>query len=480
MQTATEVWRTKPLYDIEKITLLKKRVVDGEEFVYAELAFAGKTVRYSISTPATKWRVQTLFTKEPGTLDWIHSFRPGDVYVDVGANVGMYSVYAGVVAGARVYAFEPEAQNFAALCRSIYLNGTGQTIVPYCAAICDTPMVFSHLLLNGMLAGLSYHDFAAPSRAYDERSRFAQGCIGCSLDHLVGTSAVPTPDHVKIDVDGHEDKVIDGMRGLLGERAIRTLLLECDPGLPRTAEIVKGLDRQRLARQSGPGQAHARRPPPGRAGDGRSPGRRVRRQRHLRSQSGRRSVRHRCGGALLGRRPRADAPPRMIERNPGLPDNILLLEPKPSFGEYARAYGDRLAEHYESNGVIVVPSVPIAFDAEYFQGISFTEDLKKSLGTVNGIEKSTITRDGKDFTVNESHPFVQLFGDVLVATYVQRQVAAFNARLRQGLSILFPRYLSLEEANITWRLTETYEEGLHVDVFAKGAPLPPRRARSIA
>ena len=241
MQTATEVWRTKPLYDIEKITLLKKRVVDGEEFVYAELAFAGKTVRYSISTPATKWRVQTLFTKEPGTLDWIHSFRPGDVYVDVGANVGMYSVYAGVVAGARVYAFEPEAQNFAALCRSIYLNGTGQTIVPYCAAICDTPMVFSHLLLNGMLAGLSYHDFAAPSRAYDERSRFAQGCIGCSLDHLIGTSAVPTPDHVKIDVDGHEDKVIDGMRGLLGERAIRTLLLECDPGLPRTAEIVKGL-----------------------------------------------------------------------------------------------------------------------------------------------------------------------------------------------------------------------------------------------
>ena len=168
----------------------------------------------------------------------------------------------------------------------------------------------------------------------------------------------------------------------------------------------------------------------------------------------------------------------MIERNPDLPDNILLLEPKPSFGEYARAYGDRLAEHYESNGVIVVPSVPIAFDAEYFQGISFTEDLKKSLGTVNGIEKSTITRDGKDFTVNESHPFVQLFGDVLVATYVQRQVAAFNARLRQGLSILFPRYLSLEEANITWRLTETYEEGLHVDVFAKGAPLPPA-ARSL-
>src|SRR5204863_476495 len=45
--------------------------------------------------------------------------------------------------------------------------------------------------------------------------------------------------------------------------------------------------------------------------------------------------------------------------------------------------------------------------------------------------------------------------------------------LRTGLRILFPRYYSLQEGNITWRLTETSEEGLHLDYFDQGAPIRP-------
>jgi len=241
--TAAETWRTRPLYDIEKVAVFKKLVSAGRELVFAELTLDGQTLRYSMSSPASEWRIQTLFTKEPGTIDWLRSFRRGDVYVDVGANVGMYGMYAGVIAGARVYAFEPEAQNFAELCRSIYLNAAHETIVAYCAAICDVPIAYSRLLLNDMRTGLSYHDFGEPSRPYDQTQRFAQGCVGFSLDHLVQSGAIPVPDHVKIDVDKHERKVIDRMRGLLESRAIRTLLLECDPALPHTRDIVSGLLR---------------------------------------------------------------------------------------------------------------------------------------------------------------------------------------------------------------------------------------------
>jgi hypothetical protein len=63
--------------------------------------------------------------------------------------------------------------------------------------------------------------------------------VAFSLDHLVASGAIPDPDHVKIDVDGHEDKVIRGMRGLLERRAMRTVLLEADPTLAGTRSIIE-------------------------------------------------------------------------------------------------------------------------------------------------------------------------------------------------------------------------------------------------
>lgn len=45
----------------------------------------------------------------------------------------------------------------------------------------------------------------------------------------------------------------------------------------------------------------------------------------------------------------------MNERHPSLPDPFLTLDRKELFAEYARAYGDGLAEHYENYGVVLVP-----------------------------------------------------------------------------------------------------------------------------
>jgi len=163
----------------------------------------------------------------------------------------------------------------------------------------------------------------------------------------------------------------------------------------------------------------------------------------------------------------------VIERNPALPDHFLVLERHESFGEYARAYGDRLAEHYERHGVIVVPHVPIAFDRDFLDTLTFPPQWKK-IGTINGIEQPLVVRQGQGFAFSETHPFARALGSIKAALYLQQQIFAFNAQLRHGMSVLFPRYLSLREGNITWRLTETREEGMHFDVFDAGAPLPPK------
>lgn len=162
----------------------------------------------------------------------------------------------------------------------------------------------------------------------------------------------------------------------------------------------------------------------------------------------------------------------MIVRHPALPDSILVLERQETFGDYARAHGESIADHYERNGVIFVPFMPIDFDLEHFQNITFPPEMKK-IGTVDGIEKSVFARREGRFVAKNSHPLVALYRDAARASYVQSQIASFNAQLRRGLSILFPAYHSLREGNITWRLTETFDEGMHLDAFNGGRPLSP-------
>jgi len=162
----------------------------------------------------------------------------------------------------------------------------------------------------------------------------------------------------------------------------------------------------------------------------------------------------------------------MIERNPQVRDHFLVLDRHESFGDYARAYGDAIAEHYESNGVVVVPFMPIAFDREFFRELEVPPEWKK-VGTADGIERPVFERRGRQLVFADDHPLVLRFGQSAVAVYAQEQIASFNAQLRHGLGQLFPRYFSLREGNVTWRLTETVAEGMHFDVFQRGAPLSP-------
>jgi len=161
----------------------------------------------------------------------------------------------------------------------------------------------------------------------------------------------------------------------------------------------------------------------------------------------------------------------MIERHPDVPDPFLVLEPMPTVGDYARAYGDRLAEHYENLGVIVVPRLPIEFDLEMMQQLAFPPQWKK-VGTLNGIEQPVIVRNGNQIAPDANHPLVAILGEVPRAVYVQSQIASFDGQLRLALRTLFPRYYSLGKVvNITWRLTETRDEGMHLDVFDQGRPM---------
>jgi FkbM family methyltransferase len=208
-----------------------------------ELKFGDISVLYATPNTHTQWRIESLFTKEPCTIEWIAGFKPDDVLVDVGANVGMYTVWAAKTRGVRVFSFEPESQNFALLNRNIVLNGLGDKVRAYCLALSDAAGV-SELHLSEFVIGGSCHSFGekVDFRHQPSVPAYSQGCMSARLDDLVASGTVPEPDHIKIDVDGFEPKVIRGARGVIEGRKLRSLLVEINQNLADHRQVVAELN----------------------------------------------------------------------------------------------------------------------------------------------------------------------------------------------------------------------------------------------
>ncbi len=199
-------------------------------------------VIYATPNVFTKYRVDSLYSKEPDTMAWIAGFRPEEVLVDIGANVGMYTIWAAKTRGTRVFAFEPESQNFALLNKNIVMNGLSGKVVAYCVALSDES-AFSRLYLGEFCAGGSCHTFGEKldHRLEPREAVYSQGSVSTTLDHLVGTGVVPVPDHIKLDVDGIEHRVINGCRILLADRRVKSVLIEINTNLELHRNIIRDM-----------------------------------------------------------------------------------------------------------------------------------------------------------------------------------------------------------------------------------------------
>ncbi|MEO8299173.1 MAG: FkbM family methyltransferase [Burkholderiales bacterium] len=201
--------------------------------------------RLKFNTPnrMTQWRVESLFTKEPDTIAWLQRMQAGEVLVDIGANVGMYSVFGAICQGVRVFAFEPESQNYALLNANIALNDLSGRVVAYPLALSDRSGADA-LYLSEFSAGGSCHSFGEQV-GFDLKPRgaaFAQGAFSVPLDQLVSSGAVPVPDHIKLDVDGFEHKVISGARETLSNPKVKSILVELNTHLEEHRGAIQLLE----------------------------------------------------------------------------------------------------------------------------------------------------------------------------------------------------------------------------------------------
>lgn len=202
-------------------------------------------LRFRCANALMARRACTLYIKEPGTIAWLdREMRPDDVFLDIGANVGVYTLYAALRLGpaGHVYAIEPHLPTAVALLENVAANGLGERVSVLACALAEEP-------------GPARFDYGS-WRAGSSRDQFPPGRSGAktvkasvpgsaelklveSVDRLVTDGIIRAPHVVKIDVDGAELPVLSGMRATLtGPDRPRTVQVERTPEDARAIEAL--------------------------------------------------------------------------------------------------------------------------------------------------------------------------------------------------------------------------------------------------
>lgn len=143
----------------------------------------------------------------------LHLLRADDHFLDVGANVGSYTVLAGGAVGARVTSVEPIPQAFAHLNRNVALNGLAG-----CVRLCQCGLSDS----SGTLRFTKDLDCVNHILAQGENLPAIEVPVR-TVDELVGSDV---PVLIKIDVEGHERSVLLGASRTLADPRLLAVVME--------------------------------------------------------------------------------------------------------------------------------------------------------------------------------------------------------------------------------------------------------------
>lgn len=170
---------------------------------------------------------------EPSTTKLFKdTVKPGMVVVDIGAHVGYYTLLAAKQVGptGKVYAFEPEQDNHAILLKNIEVNGYNNIVATRMAV--SNQQGISTLYVSGLDSGRhSMYRHGLPERG-------SASIETTTLDSFLALEGWPNIDLIKIDVEGAEVTVLDGMTSLIGKSAGLRLIIEFNPALLQDSGVV--------------------------------------------------------------------------------------------------------------------------------------------------------------------------------------------------------------------------------------------------
>lgn len=196
----------------------------------------GHKVLYLCETGMDAWRPISLWIKEEGTMAWIEAeVGTEDVFMDIGANIGIYTIAAAVRVGERgaVYAFEPHKVNALTLMGNVRANGLGSKVTVFSCALSDREGVlafhYASLESASTASQLGHRRIPGSDREFDPVA--SEMVFSTSVDALLTQGMIRAPHLIKIDVDGNEIAILRGMSGLLrGASRPRAVQVELNVG----------------------------------------------------------------------------------------------------------------------------------------------------------------------------------------------------------------------------------------------------------
>ena len=219
---------------IEKI-FRKDLLIYFKEFLednsYKKVLICEKKIIFFTPNFITKWRVDTFYSKEPETLDWIENFdnKGKIIFWDIGANIGLYSIYAAVkFENIDVIAFEPSTSNLRILSRNISINNLSGKIKINQFPLINEKNKFLEMQEPKFIEGWSMNSFGKnldfEGKTFVSENKYR--IYGTSINYLIENDILKIPNYIKIDVDGIEHLILKGGLNFLKDKQIKSISVE--------------------------------------------------------------------------------------------------------------------------------------------------------------------------------------------------------------------------------------------------------------
>jgi FkbM family methyltransferase len=199
---------------LSKLHLLKRRIFDPFYPRVVTATVRSEPAVFEVTNSAEEYRAKKLGNERDVLERFLDEIKERDVLWDVGANVGVFTIFA-ARAGADVVSFEPDPGFRQRLERNVNLNGQSSHVRIDSRALSDQA-TSTTLYTDGV-------DGPSPSLSGADETRdqvTVTSVLGDDIDQ-------PAPDILKIDVEGAEMNVLTGMSSQLDD--VRCVLLEIHP-----------------------------------------------------------------------------------------------------------------------------------------------------------------------------------------------------------------------------------------------------------
>lgn len=228
------------------VRFYRQKLVEENSEVFSVIthkATDDKIAELKVYTPngMCLYRADSFSVKEPETLSWIDKFGGnGIVFFDIGANIGLYSLYYAARYKSNVFAFEPSPFNIIMLAKNININNFQKQIKIITNPLSQVNKIQSlsySYFEEGSSSAAFGVEYGGDGKPFNKTFEFET--VGFTLDYFIANEIITdSPKIIKLDVDGIEHLILSGAQEVLQSPNCKSILVEVSSSYATQAKSI--------------------------------------------------------------------------------------------------------------------------------------------------------------------------------------------------------------------------------------------------